>query len=65
MPNTNHKNNQAPCINGVNDPVGSNAYAIPIFIDAAQLLDVRRKGLRSELEQSPVDPPLGDSVERR
>ena len=65
MTNTDYKNNQAPLIKGVNDPVVSDAYAIPILIDSAQLLYVRRKGLLSEPEQPPVDSLLGDSVERR
>ena len=65
MTDTDHKNNQAPFINVVNDPVVSDAYAIPILIDSAQLLRVRRKGLLSELEQPLVYPLLGDSVERR
>ena len=65
MTDTDNKNNQAPFINVVNDPVVSDAYAIPILIDSAQLLHVRRKGLLSKLEQPLVYPLLGDSVERR
>ena len=65
MTNTNHENNQAPLINGVNDPIVTDSHTKPVLIDAGEFFDVGRERLFGELEKPPVDPLLGDSVERR